>query len=269
MERVSQCAYRTSSHRGFTLIELLVVISIIAILVALLLPALSKARALSRHAACGSGQRQMVTGLLARSIDARGALPESGPPGSSIAVLPYNLSDEWMVEPMRGYWTNMQVVACPAHDGQFEKPLLQNSGSWTDVWFVSQLYIAGLADPKFNPLASNVFSDPHKIASFKIDESLPDAAVVVDWNLFSDEGWAFVNHTKGGGGSEIGDFFGSGGGASLEFISSIIYNSNRARIDGSVKRAGADQMGADDESINARPEGKYSHSMSVLRTYYW
>lgn len=60
---------------GFTLIELLVVISIIALLIAILLPALGKARESARGTQCLSNQRGIGTSVMAFVAENDGRLP--------------------------------------------------------------------------------------------------------------------------------------------------------------------------------------------------
>ena len=72
--RLHRLCRSRASHAGFTLIELLVVVSIIALLIALLMPALSMARATANGASCQSTLRQVYLVMYQYNED-NGLLP--------------------------------------------------------------------------------------------------------------------------------------------------------------------------------------------------
>ncbi len=60
---------------GFTLIELLVVIAVIALLMAILLPALNRAKESARRVVCSSQIKQVGTAILAYASDSTNRMP--------------------------------------------------------------------------------------------------------------------------------------------------------------------------------------------------
>ena len=76
---------RSKIVTGFTLVELLVVIGIIAVLIAILMPALTRARMAANLVKCQSNFRQVYAALATYVNDNKGVLPRSSdvPPGPS------------------------------------------------------------------------------------------------------------------------------------------------------------------------------------------
>jgi len=95
-------------RRGFTLIELLVVISIIALLIAILLPALQKTRDTAMQVQCLSRMRQVGIGARTFAIDNDQILPPIGidsDPHKSEPWQHYDLRDLGEVD--GSHWVNM------------------------------------------------------------------------------------------------------------------------------------------------------------------
>lgn len=65
-------------RKAFTLVELLVVIGIIAVLVSILMPALSKVRQSAQSLTCSTNIRTMVQATLAYAADNEGSFPAAG-----------------------------------------------------------------------------------------------------------------------------------------------------------------------------------------------
>ena len=91
-----------SYNRGFTLIELLVVIAIIAILAALLLPALGQAKGSAQRIACSSHLRQMGLALRLYTLDHDGRMP------------PRELFFSLWPTQLRPHYSDLQLLRCPA-----------------------------------------------------------------------------------------------------------------------------------------------------------
>ena len=86
------------TRNAFTLIELLVVISIIALLVAILLPALGAARKAARTSECLSNVKGMTASYAAFTTDRNGEFMRYQPEGSSVPEIWLGQMDDYYMQ---------------------------------------------------------------------------------------------------------------------------------------------------------------------------
>ena len=159
---------KTISHRrasGFTLIELLVVIAIIAILAAMLLPALGKAKAKSQQTFCLNSCKQFGLAGKMYADDANGMLvPNIGtqqgvPKYWQAILLPYLSSGKNASSGTNGL-NDSVLWGCPVYQ-QDTSQNAHNTTSWSQTGFGENAY-PGLADN------ANAVGDAASVGTYQI-----------------------------------------------------------------------------------------------------
>ena len=129
---------KTKVRHGFTLVELLVVISIIALLLAILMPALNSARQQAKRTICKAGMHQIGIAVGGYSSENKSKYPRANFYNYPISSDPP--VDLFVASALKPYMKEMVMFLCPANQGFV-------TGGWVKEYKAGRVFLDHMNRP--------------------------------------------------------------------------------------------------------------------------
>lgn len=175
------------SFEAFTLIELLIVIAIIAILAALLLPALSTAKAKAWRIKCVSNQHQIALAYHMYAEDSNESYPVH-PDWSSVGGNDgtYDLFVAATNRPLNRYVPAKEVFSCPADHGDVVKAINNCYASYGNSYLVEWAETGTMPGSHAFRVQSVDSADNQSLKLSQIAKSPSNKIIQGDWTWHGD-----------------------------------------------------------------------------------